>query len=210
METNNTNNTAEILNLQTDTRVMRETARENAAERYPFAYVLNVGGKFYSLVNAEQWETQNEMQSTKFGIWNGAHLFKKSATVFVYALCRDGFYRLCTSMNVHPGEEILPAFHKTTARPGQTRPRPTAKVGHKSAADIYAQAARILDELAARSWDGKQYTDTATLYARMDAVRDTQERYTQAIARHFGNDSGYLSNGHYMEPVARSIYTAAK
>jgi hypothetical protein len=37
MKTNNTNNTAEILNLHADTRVMRETAKDNAAERYPFA-----------------------------------------------------------------------------------------------------------------------------------------------------------------------------
>lgn len=196
------NTTAEIFNLKTDARVRTERDRETGAPRYAFAYVLYIGGTFHSLVNAGQWDTEDGMQSMKWGVWNGASMFRKTPGVLVYVLCLDGFYRLCSCMN-HTGD-VLPAFHESRAKRGNEKPRPMT--ARKSAADITQQAERIIDALGREDGETDDPARRDTLRHRAEQVADTAQRYADHITHHWRDGFSYISNGHYLEPVSREVY----
>lgn len=104
----------------TDDPDPHKTLKTDSAGRCYWVHVVNVNGKFFA-VAAAGWGTEDEMQREKWGTFEGARLFKKTATVHVYAQMLDGaFYHYC-SANAAPGDEILSPFAEEaihgTARP---------------------------------------------------------------------------------------------
>ena len=102
--------------------VTTEKSHINGQDRHCFVYVLNVNKKFNRVVLAECWGTEDDMHSTKLGIFAGVMIYKKSASVQVYALCEDGYFRNCSSLQAAPGDETLLPFRKEGLKPGGGRP----------------------------------------------------------------------------------------
>lgn len=102
--------------------LVTEKNRRLGQDGYNFVYVLNVNKKFNCVVLAECWGTEDDMHSIKFGIFAAARLHKKTASVQVYALCEDGYYRNCSSLQAAPGDEVLLPFKKEGMKPGGGRP----------------------------------------------------------------------------------------
>jgi hypothetical protein len=62
------------------------------------------------------------MQEKKWGIWSGASLFRKTVSVLVYVLCRDGYYYLCSSANSFGNNDLLLPFRHNGVTCGDKRP----------------------------------------------------------------------------------------
>lgn len=75
----------------------------------------------------------------------------------------------------------------------------------KSAAQLSAQAERIMHETAVRSWNrnGGHYDDDTT--KRMERIHGIWRRYVDNISASFGNRE-WLSNDNYEKQVSRRIY----
>lgn len=102
--------------------IVAEKGHQDGHDRHNFVYVLNVSKKFYRVILQDAWGTEDEMHATKFGIYAASVPFKKSASVQVYVLCEDGYYRNCSSMQAVPGDEALLPFKKEGLKYGGGRP----------------------------------------------------------------------------------------
>lgn len=89
---------------------------------YNFCYILNVNNKFYRVVTLDNWGTEDEMQEKKWGIWSGASIFRKTVSVLVYVLCRDGYYYLCSTANSFGNNDLLLPFRHNSVTCGDKRP----------------------------------------------------------------------------------------
>lgn len=80
----------------------------------------------------------------------------------------------------------------------------------KSAKQIYAQADRILHNMAVSSWNGKEYVNHAGLMKRLEMVRDICEKYVNNIYNHEGVNryecSADVANRVFVTEVARGVY----
>lgn len=86
-----------------------KTLRRDDNGRACWVHVINVSGKFFA-VSAHGWGTDEDMQREKWGNFEAARLFKKTATVHVYGLMQDGAFRHVCSANAAPQDEILSPF----------------------------------------------------------------------------------------------------
>lgn len=93
----------------TDDTDPKKTLKRDSAGRCCWVHVVNVNGKFYA-VAAHGWGTEDEMQREKWGCFQAARLFKKTATVHTYGLMQDGTFRHYCSANAQPWDEILSPF----------------------------------------------------------------------------------------------------
>lgn len=73
----------------------------------------------------------------------------------------------------------------------------------KSLKMIYEQSMNILQEIALKGWNGKEYSEESL--KRMDFVASICKRYVNNIQKHF-RGCPYVTNEEYIAPVSKSIY----
>ncbi len=74
----------------------------------------------------------------------------------------------------------------------------------KSLKDIYEQADRILDEVARRGWNGREYS--AETHRRLDRLSGILDRYAANGSKYFGKTEGNTTNAEYNTPLPRRVY----